>query len=247
MVEFYSGTTAVNAFDDQSTQYCHGQRKTISRPAYIFLGLIDILFSALVVGPAVVTYWRSTWNLIGLYIYPDDTQTSCLVSVLIGTCGLFVFNLTQHMLSEYLHPERQKFSYYFGSRLYTYVFGFCCVNAWRGYWLALETFTPSGTEVVFWTTGVSLLVLAFMRSVRNIAAPPFAVNVDSTPGYFHVPTLFRVNVGDFGIHDQLDITNVLIDNDTARQRYRENFKFLIFLTRIQSMIWRIDLKLRIYV
>ncbi|KAL7296962.1 hypothetical protein TKK_0009402 [Trichogramma kaykai] len=160
---------------------------------YSILSLLDTLFSAGIAGPAVVGYWRGTWGLSGYYIYPDNQALSSLASILIGICGLFGFDLAQHVFQEFLHPDKHRLLFYLGSRLYTYVFGLCCVNAWRGTWQALDLYTEHTFGTVFTATALSAAALAIMKTLRNISAPPFAVSLDTFAGYFDVPTLFRVN------------------------------------------------------
>lgn len=185
MVEIHAGTGMAGALD---------RRPTSSRFHYTILAILDAIFSSTITGPAVVGYWRGTWGLSDFFIYPGDRVYSSLTSIAIGFSGLFAFNLAQHVLDESLNPDKHRLLYYLGSRLYTAVFGFCCVNAWRGAWQALDLFTEHTFTTVFATTSVSLLALAIMRAIRNISAAPFAINLDSRSGYFEVPTMFRVNV-----------------------------------------------------
>lgn len=184
MVELCGGAVMASALE----------RPTSSRLYYAILAILDSIFSAGVAAPAVVGYWRGTWHLSDIYIYHGNPVYSSLTSIAIGFTGLFTFNLLQNFLDDYLHPDKHRLCYYFGSRLYTYVFGFCCVNAWRGAWQALDLFTEMSSSTVFATTSVSLLALAIMRAIRNIAAPPFSLSLDSCAGYFEVPTMFRANV-----------------------------------------------------
>ena len=169
-------------------------RQSSSRFHYTILTILDAVFSATVAAPAVVGYWRGTWGLSDIYVYSSDQVLSYMTSVIIGFTGLFIFNLVQHLFDEFLHPDKHRLSYYIGSRIYTFVFGFCCVNAWRGAWQALDLYTEQSSSTVFATTAVSLLALAIMRAIRNISAPPFSLSLDSPAGYFQVPTMFRVNV-----------------------------------------------------
>ncbi|EFN79473.1 uncharacterized protein LOC105187771 [Harpegnathos saltator] len=167
--------------------------KSSNRLHYAILTILDTVFSALVAAPAVVGYWRGTWGLSDLYVYPDEPIFSSFASIAIGFAGLFAFSVLQHGLDDALHPDKHRLSYYLGSRLYTGVFGFCCVNAWRGAWKGLDIYTDHTASTVFATTAVSLLALGIMRAIRNISAPPFALCLDSCPGYFEVQTMFRVN------------------------------------------------------
>ncbi|XP_046831998.1 uncharacterized protein LOC124430039 [Vespa crabro] len=183
MVELRTGVGMTGGLDSQSSSRLH----------YMILTILDTIFSAIVAAPAVVGYWRGTWGLSDAYLYKDDPVFSSFVSVTIGFTGLFVFSITQHRLNDLLHPDKHRLSYYAGSRFYTAVFGFCCVNAWRGAWEALDFYTELIPSTVFATTAVSLLALAIMRAIRNVSAPPFSLSLDSCPGYFEVQTMFRVN------------------------------------------------------
>ncbi|CAK9830948.1 hypothetical protein ANTRET_LOCUS8028 [Anthophora retusa] len=183
MVELRGGTGMTSGLSGRSSSRLH----------YTILTILDTVFSATVAAPAVVGYWRGTWGLSDVYVYPEDPVLSSLASIVIGFIGLYAFNVSQHVLNELLHPDKHRLSYYVGSRLYTAVFGFCCVNAWRGAWQALDQYTEHTASTVFATTAVSLLALAIMRAVRNISAPPFSLCLDSCPGYFEVQTMFRVN------------------------------------------------------
>lgn len=183
MVELRTGVGMTAGLDSPSSSRLH----------YTILTILDTIFSAIVAAPAVVGYWRGTWGLSDAYLYPDDPVFSSLVSIAIGFTGLFVFSITQHILNNLLHPDKHRLSYYVGSRLYTAVFGFCCVNAWRGAWQALDLYTELIPSTVSATTAVSLLALAIMRAIRNVSAPPFSLCLDSCPGYFEVQTMFRVN------------------------------------------------------
>lgn len=168
--------------------------RSSNRLHYAILTILDTVFSAVVAAPAVVGYWRGTWGLSDLYVYPDEPVLSSFASITIGFVGLFAFNVLQHGLDDALHPDKHRLSYYLGSRLYTGVFGFCCVNAWRGAWKALDIYTELTPGTVFATTAISLLALGIMRAIRNVSAPPFSLCLDSCPGYFEVQTMFRVNV-----------------------------------------------------
>lgn len=165
------------------------------------LTVLDTMFSALLAAPAVVGYWRGTWGLSDAYIYPGRPVYSSVTSIIVGFAGLFAFNALQHSLDELLHPDKHRLLYYAGSRLYTAVFGFCCVSAWRGAWQALDVYTEHTPTTVFATIAVSLLALLMMRAIRNISAPPLSLGLDTFPGYFDVQTMFRVDVSSASTRD----------------------------------------------
>ncbi|XP_014606771.1 PREDICTED: uncharacterized protein LOC106788212 [Polistes canadensis] len=184
MVELRTGVGMTGGLDSPSSNH---------RLHYTILTIFDTIFSAIIAAPAVVGYWRGTWGLSDAYLCRDDPILSSFVSIAIGFTGLFFFSITQDRLNDLLHPDKHRLSYYAGSRIYTAVFGFCCVNAWRGAWQALDLYTELIPRTVSLTTAASLLALAIMRAIRNVSAPPFSLSLDSCPGYFQVQTMFRVN------------------------------------------------------
>ncbi|KAI4477244.1 hypothetical protein M0804_012834 [Polistes exclamans] len=184
MVELRTGVGMTGGLDSPSSNH---------RLHYTILTIFDTIFSAIIAAPAVVGYWRGTWGLSDAYLCRDDPILSSFVSIAIGFTGLFFFSITQDRLNDLLHPDKHRLSYYAGSRIYTAVFGFCCVNAWRGAWQALDLYTELIPSTVSLTTAASLLALAIMRAIRNVSAPPFSLSLDSCPGYFQVQTMFRVN------------------------------------------------------
>ena len=119
--------------------------KGSSRLHYALLTTLDILLSTVLISPLVVSYWRGTWGLMDLFVFPDRPDYSSYVSLFSGLVGILVFTLAQHRLENCLHPDKHRLLYYIVSRLYTAVFAFCCVNSWRGAFKLLDLYT--GVEV----------------------------------------------------------------------------------------------------
>lgn len=154
------------------------------------LEFADVVFASFVVAPAVVTYWKSTWSLMDLYVL-NDPVASAAACATFGLCCDLVFCVCQTQLTKYLKPDRGKIVYYVLSRFYTCIAGMACVGAWRGVWNLLNECTGDSARTLMSTTVAATLSLAALRTLRNICAAPFAVAVDSPQGYFDVPTMFR--------------------------------------------------------
>lgn len=153
---------------------------------------LDAALSTAVITPVVVSYWRITWKLMDIYMVPGHKTWSIAASVSIGFFGLFAFTLFQHRLKLYLKPRKHTVMYYVMSRGYTAAFAYSCVNSWRGIWDAMDIATGTRPHVVATSVALGICSLAFMRTLRNIIAPPIAILTDSYDGYFEVPTLFRI-------------------------------------------------------
>ncbi|KXJ78862.1 hypothetical protein RP20_CCG003261 [Aedes albopictus] len=160
----------------------------------LLLELLDNLYASFVIGPLVVGYWRGTWNLAGEYIYPQDLPTSLIVSLSVGVIGHLIFNIFQATLRRHLNADKHRLLFFFGSRLYTEIYGTICVNTWRGGWEMINLYgTHDVLYVVLITLGCALL-LAMLKGLRNVTASPFVVVNDSRREYFDIPTYFKLTV-----------------------------------------------------
>lgn len=162
-----------------------------SRAQAALLEASDAIFASLVVAPAVVAYWKSTWTLLDLYVLPEQEVWSAAVC---ATFGLFVglaACVCQTRLAAILRPEIGRALYYALSRAYTFATGVACVAAWRGVWNLLNECTGDSARTLAATTAAATLSLVALRALRNICAAPFAVAVDAPQDYFEVPTMFR--------------------------------------------------------
>lgn len=81
------------------------------------------------------------------------------------------------------------------SRIYTAVYGFICVNGWRGPWAIFDIYggTPH-VPTLIGITVVGSVVLVFCKGLRNISSTPFGVSTDHSKGYFVAPTMFKSSV-----------------------------------------------------
>ncbi|BFF95785.1 uncharacterized protein DMAD_13116 [Drosophila madeirensis] len=159
----------------------------------LLLELLDMLLSCLVVAPCVIAYWRGTWELMGVMLFPSSLPLSALSSFLIGGVGHFVFTITQNFFKEHIHPDKRRLTYYTVSRLYTAVFGIVCVNMWRGAWMLCDWLTSvDSLIIVSVVTAIALIFMVATRTLRNLGAAPYTVTMDHKTDYFDVGTMFKI-------------------------------------------------------
>lgn len=155
------------------------------------LYLSDILFSSIILGPTIVCYWRGTWNLSDRILKMDNELLSALVSLGLGIFGHSLFTIFQKKLDKCFHPDKHRLMFLISSRIYTYVYGFICVNGWRAGWMLMDLYLPRDIVYIFTLTFVSAIVLSFIKGLRNISATPFSVITDHSKQYFAIPTYFK--------------------------------------------------------
>ncbi|CAG9785789.1 unnamed protein product [Diatraea saccharalis] len=164
-----------------------------SRAYTALLECVDVIFASVVVAPAVVAYWKSTWSLMDLYVLPESPVASAAACVTFGFCVDFFMCVFQTQLSKHLSPDKGRLTYYVLSRSCSCLAGVACVGGWRGAWNLFNECTGDSARTLLSTTAAATLSLAALRALRNICAVPFAVAVDSPQDFFYVPTMFRTS------------------------------------------------------
>lgn len=162
-------------------------KKTTRNKSY---KIFDQIFSVVILAPAVVGYWRGTCNLLDIFLYPQNELISSWISYIIGISGHLFFTIFQKQLKNVFNPKKGRIRYYIGSRLYTIVFAFVCVNSFRGVWQLLEFYTDYEVETVSIMISISVICLGVLRGIRSIASPYFLCT-DTYSNYFEVPTRFK--------------------------------------------------------
>lgn len=160
----------------------------------ILLELIDTFFATIILAPLIVGYWRGTWDLMEVYLFRGEKPASQIASLVIGIIGHLVFTIFQDAFKKNLNPDKHRLIYYVASRLYTYIYGIVCVNGWRGGWQLLDHYTTHNVTYVILITLACALILACIKSLRNITASPFVLVNDQSQEYFDVRTMFKLSV-----------------------------------------------------
>lgn len=159
-----------------------------------FLVFLDILFASLIVAPAVINYWRGTWNLMAYVLFPNDMLLSAIASSVLAAIGNFVLAYGQEKFTRTFHPDKHRVTFFIFSRCYSLVFGLISVNSWRGIWMLMDVYVPYNVQLLLLVIGLSLLVMAFCKGLRNISSQPFTVSTDHSKDYFVIPTMLKSSV-----------------------------------------------------
>ncbi len=58
---------------------------------------IKKVFYTLIIGFAIIFFWRGIWGLMDLYLYPNNLALSYLLSVIIG---ILILSLTENLIKK---------------------------------------------------------------------------------------------------------------------------------------------------
>ncbi|XP_050404919.1 uncharacterized protein LOC126820829 [Patella vulgata] len=159
-----------------------------------YILVLDSFISILLFGPLASSFWRGTWGLADLYIFPENQLLSLCVSLV---CGLLIY-LTAIILQTQLTSLNKKMNspvFYIVSRLYSYILGIAIINYWRGLWglVDLSGFTLRSAGI---TTAISTIALVLCRGSSTSLGPPlFTITDIGRDEYFKITTIFKTKPG----------------------------------------------------
>ncbi|XP_069117795.1 uncharacterized protein [Argopecten irradians] len=144
----------------------------------VLISMANALINLAIVSPLVVCFWRGTWELMDVYLFPDDFELTAWISVAIGNAIIFLFSIFQGYFSN-LNKIKNPFIYFVFSRLHIYLLGFGCVNQWRGVWFLQDHYTGKTWQSATGSTIIGVSVLSCMRCLSGIIASPLLLCRDN--------------------------------------------------------------------
>jgi hypothetical protein len=154
--------------------------------------LTDMFISAFIITPFVNIHWRGAWDLLDIYLLPNNERNSAYVSLGIGLLILYIIYLSQNFLQIFYEKYRHNLIGQIMTRLYTLIFAFAYINQWRGLWNLLDLTSNNWFHLLIETL-ISIVFLLFMKSIYNLNSAPFIIAID-TESYFLIGSKHTVSV-----------------------------------------------------
>ena len=131
-----------------------------------FLNLIIILCF---ITPAVVIYWRGTWYILDLFVFPDDKVLSALLTFTASFGAIFLILFVEDYLKAFLDSRKAKKGLYL---LLFYPLAFLIVTSWRGMWMMLDLYTTTAITSAIVSHVVGVLILLCTKTSSSIVSIP---------------------------------------------------------------------------
>jgi hypothetical protein len=142
-----------------------------------WLRSVDCCINILVIFPAIICNWRGTWDVLGVYIFPDQTPLNHWVTTAIGFCSVFLGYFIFPPLGNRLRGCRHGV-FLVGSRLAMYVYSILFICIWRGVWNLLDHYMTSNWRLSLIGYFICSLILLVFRSFRAAMWPPLIAFLD---------------------------------------------------------------------
>ncbi|XP_070578013.1 uncharacterized protein [Ptychodera flava] len=151
----------------------------------------ELVITLGLITPCTLAYWRGVWNLLDLYLLPNDPNISGIISILTGLGLIFAFGLMQSWNKRWFPFGTVRWHVF--SRLYNFLLAFAVLNHWRGLWLLLDFYTTTALKSTLSTLVIGIIFLLLLRGIKNIPLQPSVVYRDNEETVFDFSTRFIVN------------------------------------------------------
>jgi hypothetical protein len=159
-----------------------------------WLKSIDCCISSLIIFPAVISSWRGTWDIIGLYILPDQTPLNHWVTSAIGCFSLFMGYFIHPPLVKWLRGCRHGV-FLVGSRLAMYAHFIFNICLWHGGWGLLDHYMTSDWRWSLIGYMAGSLVSMGLKCFRTNMYTPLSAFLDKKEVVMIPATRFQTEVG----------------------------------------------------
>jgi len=132
------------------------------------LYILDTFFTVVIIHQLVIVYWRGTWGLFDLYLFPENPTHSAIATLIISFILHIVVTLLQPVLNALYQKSKMSnhpvlYATFLEQSLYT-VSNLADVTHWRGVWILSEVYlllpdNPDLGCVVTHLFGLSVLML----------------------------------------------------------------------------------------
>jgi hypothetical protein len=176
----------------------HHNRNETRCPVFI----LDLLFSFFFITPLVVFFWTSTWDIIYVYIFPNEFYYNILITFTISNTGLFLCYLFQDKFSSIHSSLDDPLNYYskafYFRFIFTYILTILYVCSWKTYW-DLYSQLSKDVEWFYFMCISFIAVLAYRfilkKSIDNFTktVPFFLVKDENFEDYFQQPKVVSID------------------------------------------------------
>lgn len=140
-------------------------------PSFLFLcnRFLNMIIILTLLTPAAVNYYRATWYMLDLFVFPDDKLLSASFTFTVSFGTLFLIMLVGDYIKESLNARKAKEVWY---RVLFFPLAFLTVAAWKGPWMLLDQITTPSLPSACVSHVIGFLVLVCTRTTSSIVAMP---------------------------------------------------------------------------
>ena len=134
-----------------------------------------------IIFPLIVTFWRGTWGIMDLLIFPSNIESSAWTCTGLGFGIIFLYMVVQNCFIQRLQTESSTLACLAKTLLllsvtFVYVLALSTVASWRGVWLCLDIYFTGRNLSALLTHVFGVIALWATETFTSvISAPGFVV------------------------------------------------------------------------
>lgn len=145
------------------------------------ISVLEYLLSFLVISTFVVFFWRGTWGILDICLFPENVELSYWICFGSGNFVLIITGLLQRYIA-LIHTLDNCFLYILFSRLYIYIVAVGSAVQWRGVWNLQDHYFHKTWQSAMVSLLIGVGALCCLRCERILlTAPPLCVDHDTDP------------------------------------------------------------------
>ena len=145
----------------------------------VALSVGDIILSLAVFFPLMCCYFRGIYDLLTVYVPPQNEPFKDWVSLLLGSTGTLAY-FTAPVLKRNLDTNN-RVRYFIVSRVFLWIYCLQNMAYWHGIWELANWYLGTGLWSSLLGVIISYSILLGFRCSRMAVFPPFLVMLDSRP------------------------------------------------------------------
>ena len=154
--------------------------------------LFNLFLVSCIITPLAVSYWRGTWYILDLFVFPEDKCFSAWITFAASFGVIYLIMLVEDYLKAFLNERKAKRVWYL---VMFYPLAFLIVTSWRALWMLLDYYTTSSLTSGCVSHAVGFFIVSSLKTTSTvIAVPGYCIserNVDPSESFLEGKICFR--------------------------------------------------------
>ena len=130
---------------------------------------LNLIIILCFITPAVINYWRGTWYILDLFVFPNDKVLSASLTFTASFGTISLLMLVEDYIKEFLDGRKARKGLYL---VLIYLLAFLSVASWRGLWMMLDLYTTTALTSAIVSHVVGFLIVLCTKTSSSIVAIP---------------------------------------------------------------------------
>jgi len=191
----------VDDFETQNWELSNKTKDSVSKYRFQFNALytLDLIICHVFIGPAVVAFWRGTWDFANYWydevLFEKNHNLSNALALFIGLIANFSLDLFHSSVNK-LAGKVGTWRHVVVRNSFSIVYGVLDILLWKGVWDGYDHWVGNGLYQSLATLITGLIVLSVFRTVKTAWSMPNGIVVDRAEDQISADTFWQTQPED---------------------------------------------------